>query len=104
DLENEDDAPPALPEMSLPDQVRDDYQAMGLSLKAHPIGLVRADLDRLNVVSAARLPERADKETVRVAGLVLVRQRPPTAKGTVFMTLEDETGLVNLIIWHRTWE
>jgi len=63
-----------------------------------------ADLNQLNVVSAARLPERADKDAVRVAGLVLVRQRPPTANGTVFMTLEDETGLINLIIWARTWE
>jgi len=45
-----------------------------------------------------------DKAMVRVAGLVLVRQRPPTANGTVFMSLEDETGLLNLIIWPRTWE
>jgi error-prone DNA polymerase len=100
----EDDVAPPLPTMSLPEQVSADYHALGLSLKAHPIGLVRADLDLLNVVSAARLPELSDKDTVRVAGLVLVRQRPPTANGTVFMTLEDETGLINLIIWARTWE
>jgi error-prone DNA polymerase len=105
-LEDDDVAPvvPGLPTMSLSEQVSADYHALGLSLKAHPIGLVRADLDQLNVVSAARLPELADKDAVRVAGLVLVRQRPPTANGTVFMTLEDETGLINLIIWARTWE
>ncbi len=104
-LEDDEVAPVSmLPVMSLPEQVSADYHALGLSLKAHPIGLVRADLDQLNVVSAARLSECADKDAVRVAGMVLVRQRPPTANGTVFMTLEDETGLINLIIWARTWE
>ena len=81
-----------------------DYQATGLSLKAHPLSLIRADLDQLKVVSAAALAEMPDKAAVRVAGLVLVRQRPATANGTVFMSLEDETGLMNVIIWRRTWE
>ncbi len=95
---------PRLPEMSMPEQVSADYRTIGLSLKAHPIGLLRGDLDRLQVVSAAGLAQLADKATVRIAGLVLVRQRPATAKGTVFMSLEDETGMMNLIIWKRTWE
>ena len=103
-LDDDDIAAPLLPEMSPQQQVVNDYQATGLSLKAHPIGLLRADLDRLNVVSSAKLAELPDKALVRVAGLVLVRQRPPTAKGTVFMSLEDETGMINLIIWKRTWE
>ena len=68
------------------------------------LSLIRGDLDRLNVVSAKGLAELPDKATVRIAGLVLVRQRPPTANGTVFMSLEDETGMMNLIIWRRTWE
>ncbi len=101
---DDDDVAPPLPAMSLPEQVSADYHALGLSLKAHPIELVRGDLDQLGIFSAARVQKCDDKEAVRVAGLVLVRQRPPTAKGTVFMTLEDETGLINLIIWERTWE
>ena len=95
---------PSLPTMAPAQQVMADYQTTGLSLKAHPIGLLRADLDRLQVVTAADLADMPDKAMVRVAGLVLVRQRPPTANGTVFMSLEDETGLLNLIIWRRTWE
>ena len=102
-LDDDADAP-LLPELSVQQHVVADYRATGLSLKAHPLGLIRADLDRLNVVSAAALAQLPDKATVRVAGLVLVRQRPPTANGTVFMSLEDETGLMNLIIWRRTWE
>jgi error-prone DNA polymerase len=103
-LDDDDVAVPPLPEMSAQQHVVNDYQATGLSLKAHPIGLLRADLDRLNILSASKLNEMPDKATVRIAGLVLVRQRPPTAKGTVFMSLEDETGMMNLIIWKRTWE
>jgi error-prone DNA polymerase len=101
---DDDTDPPLLPELSVQQHVVADYHATGLSLKAHPLGLIRADLDRLNVVSAAALGQLPDKATVRVAGLVLVRQRPPTANGTVFMSLEDETGLMNLIIWRRTWQ
>ena len=104
DLDDDEINPPTLPELSAEQHVVADYQTTGLSLKAHPIGLIRLDLDRLNVVSAAGLANLDDKATVRIAGLVLVRQRPPTANGTVFMSLEDETGLMNLIIWRRTWE
>jgi len=95
---------PTLPELSMEQHVIADYRSTGLSLKAHPISLIRGDLDRLNVVSAKALEQLDDKAIVRVAGLVLVRQRPATANGTVFMSLEDETGLMNLIIWKRTWE
>ncbi|MSQ96506.1 MAG: error-prone DNA polymerase [Gemmataceae bacterium] len=102
-LDDEDEVP-RLPDLSMQEQVSADYRTTGLSLKAHPIGLIRGDLDRLKVVSAAALGQLPDKATVRIAGLVLVRQRPATAKGTVFMSLEDETGMMNLIIWKRTWE
>jgi error-prone DNA polymerase len=98
------DVSPPLAEMPLSDEVNADYQTTGLSLKAHPISLVRRDLDKLRVISAAALKEVADKATVRVAGLVLVRQQPSTSKGTIFITLEDETGTVNLVIWPRIWQ
>jgi error-prone DNA polymerase len=103
-LDDEEAETPSLPPLSMGQQVSADYQATGLSLKAHPLSLIRADLEQFNVVSAAGLEKLANKAIVRIAGLVLVRQRPATAKGTVFMSLEDETGLMNLIIWKRTWE
>jgi len=103
DIEDEVQAP-SLPELSIGQNVIADYQTTGLSLKAHPIELIRPDLERMNVVTAKMLDELPDKTNVRIAGLVLVRQRPQTANGTVFMSLEDETGLMNLIIWRRTWE
>jgi error-prone DNA polymerase len=102
-LDDETDVP-SLPTLSMEQHVIADYKTTGLSLKAHPISLIRGDLDRLNVVSAKGLEQLDDKATVRVAGLVLIRQRPATANGTVFMSLEDETGLMNVIIWKRTWE
>ena len=103
-LEDDETVAPSLPPLSIGQQVSADYQATGLSLKAHPLGLIRADLDQLKVVPAAGLMTLEDKASVRIAGLVLVRQRPATANGTVFMSLEDETGLMNVIIWRRTWE
>jgi len=103
-LEDDETEAPSLPPLSAGQQVSADYHTTGFSLKAHPLGLIRADLDQLNVLSAVQLAEAKDKSTVRVAGIVLVRQSPPTAKGTVFLSLEDETGLINIIIWRRTWE
>jgi DNA polymerase III alpha subunit len=75
-----------------------------LSLKAHPVSFLRADLDRRGITRHEHLPGMASGETVTVAGLVLVRQRPGTAKGVIFMTLEDETGIANTIVWARTFE
>ncbi len=103
-LEEEQEMLPALEEMSLHQHVLADYETIGLSLKAHPISLVRQEMDRLEVVSAKRLLEIPDKANVRVGGLVLVRQLPSTSKGTVFMTIEDETGTVNLVLWPRIWD
>jgi error-prone DNA polymerase len=94
---------PDLPALSLGDHVVADYDAVGLSLKAHPLGLLRPDLDRAGARTAAALGQLDDKAEVRVAGLVVMRQQPPTAKGTVFITLEDETGGVNLVVWKRVW-
>src|SRR5262249_6929308 len=76
----------------------------GLSLKAHPMGLLRGEMDKLNILPTSALQETPDKTAVRVAGLVLVRQQPSTSKGTIFITLEDETGIANLVVWPRTWQ
>ncbi len=94
----------ALPAMSVGEEVADDYRALRLSLKAHPMALVR---DRLS--AAGRVPARAlwyltDGALVRVAGIVLVRQRPGSARGVIFITLEDETGVANLVIWSDRFE
>jgi error-prone DNA polymerase len=96
--------PPPLPATALGEEVASDYESTGLSLKAHPIGLFRTVLDSLGVVSAAALSRMDNRASVRVAGLVLVRQRPPTARGVVFMTLEDETGVTNLVVRPKVWE
>ena len=87
------------------EQVVEDYRHLHLSLKAHPVSFLRAELDRARH-RAARAVARACRPAacVTVAGLVLVRQRPGTAKGVIFMTLEDETGIANTIVWPRVFE
>jgi error-prone DNA polymerase len=95
--------PPCLPSSPLPpmpigQEVMTDYATAGLSLKAHPVGLVRDVLRQRRIITAAELKQTAAGRWVRVAGLVLVRQRPGTASGIVFETLEDETGIANLIV------
>ena len=87
-----------LPSMSTSEEIRADYTTTGLSLKGHPVGQVREQLDRLKITRASDLWNRRDGSWVKVAGLVLIRQRPGTASGIVFETVEDETGIVNLII------
>jgi len=94
----------SLEAMPLHEHVHDDYESTGLSLKAHPISLVRDDLAQRRVVSCADLAKISDGTFVRVAGLVLVRQRPETASGVTFMTLEDESGTANLILWPKVFE
>ena len=97
----------ALPVVDAVNIVRDDYANTGLSLKAHPVSFVRPYLDSIGVTPAASLRDaRAfpNGKRVKVAGLVLVRQRPGTASGVVFFTLEDETGVANLIVWPKTYE
>jgi len=78
-----------------------DYRAVGLSLKQHPLALLRAELDRYRIQPAAVLRGYPGGRLARASGLVTHRQRPETAKGTVFVTLEDETGQVNVIVWPR---
>jgi len=85
-------------------QVIDDYRTLHLSLKAHPMAFLRDTFARQGVISACQLMEMKDGAAVDIAGIVLVRQRPGSAKGIVFMTLEDETGIANAIIWPRVLE
>jgi error-prone DNA polymerase len=94
----------ALPAMAMGEQVCDDYRSLRLSLKAHPLALLRDDVARRGHVPAAVLAELPDGRPVKVAGIVLVRQRPGTASGVIFATLEDETGVANIVIWPRTFE
>ena len=99
-----DEPPPDLPGQSLRDRVVQDYETTGLTLAAHPMSLVREHLKKIGVIDAMRLKETPAGKCVQVAGLVLIRQRPSTAKGILFFTLEDETGLSNLIVRPRIYE
>ncbi len=93
-----------LPFMSAPQHVAEDYRTTRLSLKGHPTGFFREDLARGGTVPCAALTTARDRKRLSVAGLVLVRQRPGTAKGVVFMTLEDETGIANIVIWKDAFD
>jgi error-prone DNA polymerase len=94
----------SLPEMTLGEHVIQDYASMALSLKAHPVSFVRDDLNSLRVLSAAQLTAAQDGDLVKVAGLILVRQRPGTASGICFITLEDETGTMNLVVFQKLFD
>ncbi len=88
-----------LPEMTIGEHVIEDYSSLSLSLKAHPLSLLRESEDLRGCVPASSLVEARHNARITVAGLVLVRQRPGTASGVVFVTLEDETGVANLVVW-----
>ncbi|HRE98993.1 MAG TPA: error-prone DNA polymerase [Pirellulaceae bacterium] len=93
-----------LPAMSEQRQVHEDYRTIGLSLRGHPIGFHRAALRERGVLASADLERTADGTRLEVGGLVILRQRPSTAKGITFVTLEDESGTVNLVIRPDIWE
>jgi error-prone DNA polymerase len=78
-----------------------DYRSLGLTLERHPMMLLRRQLDRHRYATAAELPSMASGKGIRVAGLVITKQRPGTASGVTFITLEDETGHINLIVWKK---
>ena len=88
-----------LPQMPLSEEVVADYQTTRLSLKAHPMAFLRASLAERGFVRACDLRARKFRSMVHVAGVVLIRQRPGSAKGVCFITLEDETGVINLVVW-----
>ena len=93
-----------LPEMRLGEAVIEDYTTLRLSLKAHPVALLRPSLGAGGYQPTASLAQRDNGGQAAIAGLVLVRQRPGTASGVIFMTIEDETGTANLIVWSRVFE
>ena len=88
-----------LPAMPLSEEVVADYQTTRLSLKAHPLAFLRPGLAERGFVRACDLKKRKFRSMVQVAGVVLIRQRPGSAKGVCFITLEDETGVINLVVW-----
>ncbi len=94
----------AIPMLRRPTEGQDivaDYQSLGLTLGRHPLALIRPYLDRHRYVSASRLGEISNGKRIRIAGLVITKQRPGTASGVTFVTLEDETGCSNLIVWKK---
>ena len=93
----------ALPVMPLSEQVTADYQTQRLSLKAHPMAFLRRSMQAQGYVSAAGLADLPNRAPLRMAGIVLVRQRPGSAKGVCFVTLEDETGVANLVLWENVF-
>jgi len=102
-MEVEEEGAPLVPP-SAPEETALDFWGLGLTTRRHPISYVRAHLRRKRVVAAETLARRTDGERARVGGLVITRQRPGTAKGFVFLTLEDETGMVNVVVKPKIYE
>jgi error-prone DNA polymerase len=102
--EQPDEVAQPLPSMPLSEHVVADYQTIRLSLKGHPMEFLRAKFQRERVIACASVSGANDRQYVRCAGVVLVRQRPGSAKGVVFMTLEDETGIANIVVWPKVME
>jgi len=103
-LEPDRSVPEELVAMSPEEEVYRDYETTGLSLKAHPVSFLREKLTGLDCRTAADLPTVRDGLQIRVAGIVLMRQRPSTAKGITFVTIEDETGAMNLVMFAAVWK
>jgi len=91
--------PATLPVMPLAEHVVNDYQTIRLSLKAHPMAFLRDHYTWQKFITADGLKDIRDGKRLSIAGLVLIRQRPGSAKGVVFITIEDETGIANLVVW-----
>ncbi|WP_315779713.1 error-prone DNA polymerase [Bradyrhizobium sp. SZCCHNPS1003] len=102
--EQPDEGAKPLPEMPLPEHVVADYQTIRLSLKGHPMEFLRQRFATEGVLACRDVNHANDRRRVRCAGVVLVRQRPGSAKGVVFMTLEDETGIANIVVWPKVME
>jgi error-prone DNA polymerase len=94
---------PELPALTEPERLGDAYATVGLDARRQAVGLFRDALDRLGAVRNGDLPARRPGP-VRIGGLVVTRQHPMTARGTVFLALEDETGMVNVTLWPDTWQ
>ena len=94
----------SLPTMAIGEEVTHDYATLRLSLKTHPLALLRKEMAEARVIPAEQLLRTKDGTRVTVAGIALVRQRPGTASGVIFVTLEDETGVANLVVWPKIFE
>jgi error-prone DNA polymerase len=94
----------ALRPMTAGGEVVEDYSHVGLTLRSHPVTFLRADLLRRRVATCTEAMQARDGRWLTTAGLVLVRQRPGSAKGVMFITIEDETGIANLVIWPSLFE
>ncbi|WP_095203527.1 error-prone DNA polymerase [Mesorhizobium carmichaelinearum] len=94
----------ALRPMTAGGEVVEDYGHVGLTLRDHPVTFLRADLRRRRIVTCREAMEARDGQWLEAAGLILVRQRPGSAKGVMFITLEDETGIANLVVWVKVFE
>lgn len=94
----------SLKPMTLGAEVVEDYGHVGLSLRSHPLALLRAELDENSFVTCSEANRAKDGRWLNVAGVVLMRQRPQTAKGVLFVTVEDETGILNLVVWPTIYE
>jgi error-prone DNA polymerase len=99
-----DEPPVTLPALTPLEEVLADYSTAGLTLRQHPISFLRPTLETLGLTPAVKLGDMPSNRRVKVAGIVLLRQRPSTANGITFVTLEDETGMVNLIVRKTIWE
>lgn len=102
--EQPDEQAKPLPVMPRPEQVVADYQTIRLSLKGHPMEFLREMFSRERIVACKEISHDNERRRVRCAGVVLVRQRPGSASGVVFMTLEDETGIANVVVWPKVME
>jgi error-prone DNA polymerase len=96
--------PAQLPAMPLSEHVVTDYQTLRLSLKAHPMRFLREHYSAEKFITAAQIKSVRDGKRLSISGLVLIRQRPGSAKGVVFITIEDETGVANLVVWPDVFE
>jgi len=94
----------SLPAMPAGQEVVEDYSHVGLTLREHPVAFLRETLRSRHVMTCADASAMRDRRLTRVAGLVLVRQKPGSAKGVMFITIEDETGVANLVIWPSLYE
>ena len=93
-----------LPPMPLGEEVVNDYRFLKLTLRQHPAAFLRRDLDHRGIILNEELRRRPNGARVTVSGLIILRQRPGTAKGVLFMTLEDESAIANVIVWPKLFE
>jgi len=102
--ESQHEPDPQLPELRLSEHVVQDYATTGLSIKGHPLTFIRHQLEMLHIKTAMEANKTENKKVIKTAGLILIRQRPGTAKGVCFITLEDETGTTNLVVFPKLFD